>query len=83
MHTAFEKSNTDSLNSPIPIYDTVAKFRKWRTEVGRQGNTVGFVPTMGALHEGHLGLGKWGLHESPETLLIYDNPNSTDLSKGE
>ena len=54
------------------VLNTIADCNAWRKN---QNTTVGFVPTMGALHEGHLSLIKHSQEHCTKTLVsIYINP---------
>ncbi|KAJ7757145.1 Pantoate-beta-alanine ligase [Mycena metata] len=63
--------------STIPLLTTVSEFRLWREAARRDNKSVGFVPTMGALHDGHMCLGgiRKSLAENDLTVIsIFVNP---------
>lgn len=60
----------------IPILRTVQQVRAWRKQCFFNKETVGFVPTMGALHGGHTYLVNQSLLENDRTVVsIFVNPS--------
>ncbi len=57
------------------IFDNAADMRLWSREQRRTGKTIGFVPTMGALHEGHLSLMRAAVRDNDTAVAsIFVNP---------
>lgn len=59
----------------MKIFKTVAEMQAWSLKTLRRGASIGFVPTMGALHTGHLSLVSRSVRENDVTVVsIFVNP---------
>jgi pantoate--beta-alanine ligase len=66
----------------MEVLRTNQEMTKWREERYRKGQIVGFVPTMGYFHRGHLALMEEAIRRADEVVVsIFVNP--TQFSPGE
>ena len=70
----------------MEIFKQIAPLRTFLDRVRKSGKSIGLVPTMGALHVGHISLIQTSKSQNVVTVAtIYVNPtqfnNPTDLQK--
>ncbi len=67
----------------MKIFRTPQKLQKWAKEQVRAGRVIGLVPTMGALHEGHLSLIKAAQKKGAQEIVVSIFVNPTQFGPNE
>lgn len=59
----------------MQIFENISDIKAYTAEAKKNGKTVGFVPTMGFFHDGHLELMRWARRQCEVVVIsIFVNP---------